>query len=130
MNATPASADVAPPRSQSASPIQATSNRNVPCTYRPMPATVPSFQDHFMSERLPVSQRPSLGEYGPATPGPLAAIPHTPLGVGCLRAGRPGLARPMYPPGTGRVPAPQFLELSHGAQTPRPRRPAIGVATA
>jgi hypothetical protein len=40
-----------------------------------MPATVPSFQDHFMSERLPVSQRPSLGEYGPATPGPLVAIP-------------------------------------------------------
>jgi len=28
-----------------------------------------------MSERLPVNQRPSLGEYGPATPGPLAAIP-------------------------------------------------------
>jgi hypothetical protein len=28
-----------------------------------------------MRERLLVSQRPSLGEYGPATPGPLAAIP-------------------------------------------------------
>src|SRR6266516_4102748 len=48
-NPTPARAAAAlPPAIQWLRPTQPSSNRNVPWTYRPMPATVPSFQDHFM----------------------------------------------------------------------------------
>src|SRR5437879_11804415 len=50
MNAIPSSAAALPPASQYVIPTQAMSRKNVACTYRPMPATVPSFQDHFISD--------------------------------------------------------------------------------
>src|SRR6266581_3795332 len=53
MNAMPESAAALPPASQYVIPTQAMSRKNVACTYRPMPATVPNFQDHFISVARP-----------------------------------------------------------------------------
>src|SRR2546427_350463 len=49
MNTMPESAAALPPAIQYVTPTQARSRKNVACTYRPMPATVASFQDHFIS---------------------------------------------------------------------------------
>src|SRR5439155_21686226 len=53
MKAIPESAAALPPASQYVTPTQAMSRKNVACTYRPMPATAPSFQDHFISVARP-----------------------------------------------------------------------------
>src|SRR2546427_7536127 len=49
MNTMPESAAALPPAIQYVTPTQARSRKNVACTYRPIPAPVPSFQDHFIS---------------------------------------------------------------------------------
>src|SRR2546429_7975246 len=68
MKAMPERAAALPPASQYVIPTHARSRKNVACTYRPMPATVASFQDHFISPHLPPSRGPEVSSKSTADP--------------------------------------------------------------